>query len=233
MIAAAVSDPDSEDRAVVELVASVCAELRAAADPTRAAGQQAYMKSVMPFLGVRVPEARRSARAAGRGESPEVLLEAAARLWDGAGHREERYAALALLGLPALRGDQRIVPFVEHAVTTGGWWDYTDELAHRVAEMLDADPLPASALVRAWATDSDLWLRRLAIIAQLGRRDRLDLGLLAEVITQNEADSEFFIRKAIGWALRDAARAYPDWVRDFVGSHDLSRLSSREALKRL
>ncbi len=75
--------------------------------------------------------------------------------------------------------------------------------------------------------------RRLAIIAQLGRRDRLDLDLLTDVIEQNADDPEFFIRKAIGWALRDAARTRPDEARAFVAAHRLSPLSAREALKNL
>lgn len=225
------SDPPDD---VAGLVERVRADLRAAADPARAAGQQAYMKSAMPFLGVRVPDARRRARGAvPRDARPEALLAASARLWDEAAHREERYAALALLGVPTLRGDPEMVPLIEHMVRTGRWWDYTDELAHRVAELLDADPAPAAALVRAWSVDDELWLRRLAIIAQLGRRDRLDRLLLQDAIAQNVDDADFFIRKAIGWALRDAARTDPDWVRGYVASHDLSPLSIREATKHL
>lgn len=171
----------SEDAA--DLAARIRAALRAIADPGRAAGQQAYMKSAMPFLGVRVPDARRVAReAAGRGADSGVLLTAATMLWDDATHREERYAGLALLGLPSLRGDAALVPLIEHTVRTGRWWDYTDELAHRVADLLDADPDRAGALVRSWSVDEDLWMRRLAIIAQLGRRDRLDRALLVDVI---------------------------------------------------
>jgi 3-methyladenine DNA glycosylase AlkD len=78
-----------------------------------------------------------------------------------------------------------------------------------------------------------MWLRRLAILAQLGRRDHVDRELLAAVIEPNVADPEFFVRKAIGWALREVARHDPDWVRTFVETHPLSPLSRREALKHL
>ena len=88
-------------------------------------------------------------------------------------------------------------------------------------------------MVRRWSTDDFLWVRRLAIISQLGRRDRVDLDLLAEVIEPNLADPEFFVRKAVGWALREAARVDPDWVRSYVAGHELSPLSRREALKHL
>jgi 3-methyladenine DNA glycosylase AlkD len=78
-----------------------------------------------------------------------------------------------------------------------------------------------------------MWLRRLAILGQLRRRDAVDLQLLTDVIEPNLADPEFFVRKAIGWALRDVARHHPEWVRTFVATHDLSPLSRREALKHL
>lgn len=90
-----------------------------------------------------------------------------------------------------------------------------------------------SFVLRTWSADEDLWMRRLAIIAQLGRRELLDRALLRDVITANLADADFFIRKAIGWALRDAARTDPEWVRTFVGVHPLSPLSEREALRRI
>lgn len=217
-----------------DLAAAIRSGLRAAADPARAAGQQAYMKSDMPFLGVRVPDARRLARHQVRGiRDAGALLALARDLWDGARFREERYAALAVLAARPLRGETDLAPLIEHVVRTGGWWDFTDESAHRIADLLDARPAETADVVRAWSTDPDRWMRRLAVIAQLGRGDRLDRSLLADVIGANLDDPEFFVRKAIGWALRDAARTDPDWVRDFVATHELSPLSRREALKHL
>ena len=89
--------------------------------------------------------------------------------------------------------------------------------------------------VRAWATDDDRWLRRTAVIAQVGARERTDLDLLSHAIESNFDDRDFFLRKAIGWALRQYARTDPDWVRAFVAAHDdrISGLSRREALKHL
>ena len=192
------------------------------------------MKSAMPFLGVPVPEARRIARAHARGIKDAATLRTAATvLWDEATHREERYAAMALLAVRPASEDLDVVPVIEHMVRTGRWWDITDELAHRVAGLLDRLPRETTALVRAWSVDEDLWMRRLAILSQLGRRDRVDRALLADVIEPNASDGEFFIRKAIGWALREYARVDPDWVRSFVAAHDLSPLSRREATKHL
>ncbi|QIG40670.1 DNA alkylation repair protein [Microbacterium sp. 4R-513] len=213
---------------------AIRAALRAAADAERAPGQQAYMKSAMPFYGVAVPEVRRLTRAAAqRTTDASALLSASRQLWDEASHREERYAAMALLALRPLRADPAVLPLAEHMVRTGQWWDITDELAHRLAEALDARPDETAALVRRWAVDDDFWMRRLAILAQLGRRDRVDPDLLTDAIEPNTADGEFFIRKAIGWALREYARVQPDWVRRFVAHHDLSALTVREALKHI
>ncbi|WP_040164355.1 DNA alkylation repair protein [Microbacterium gorillae] len=216
-----------------DLSERIRAALRAVADPERAPGQQAYMRSAMPYLGVRLPDVRRVTGSAAHGATPDTLLETAVALWDAATHREERYAAMVLLAQPALRGDARLIPLIEHMVRTGAWWDFTDDLAHRMAELLDADPDRTAALLRGWAIDPDHWIRRIAIIAQLGRRERVDHALLTTAIEANAGESDFFLRKAIGWALRDHARVAPDWVRTFVATHDLSPLSRREALRHL
>jgi len=218
---------------------SECAEriragLRAVADPERAVGQQAYMKSAMPFLGVRLPDVRRIVAPIVKPEpSPDALRALARELWDDAEHREERYAGMAVLAARILRDDLDNIPLIEHMVATGQWWDFTDDLAHRTAALHDAHPVATAQIVTRWSTDSDMWLRRSAIISQLGRRDRLDSALLAAVIEPNLADREFFIRKAIGWALREYARVNPAWVREYAGTHDLSPLSRREALRHL
>jgi 3-methyladenine DNA glycosylase AlkD len=140
---------------------------------------------------------------------------------------------MALLALRPVRARPELVELIEHMVRTGQWWDYTDELAHRVAELHDVRPGPTAALMREWSVDDDFWIRRIAILSQLGRGDRLDPDLLTGVIVPNLAETEFFIRKAIGWALREYARIEPEWVRSFAAMHALSPLSRREALKHI
>ena len=121
----------------------------------------------------------------------------------------------------------------EHFLRTGQWWDLVDETSHAVGLVVRQHPA-AAARMRVWATDPDMWVRRSAIICQLQHKADTDLDLLTAVIEPNQKDSEFFIRKAIGWALRDYARTDGDWVRAFVQAHpDLSPLSRREALKHL
>lgn len=220
------------------LVARIRSDLAREGDPDRAPGMQAYMKSALPFFGVRVPQVRSITRAAARAEPAlelDALAAAARELFDNATHREERYAALALLALPIARGELHLIPTHEHFATAGAWWDIVDETAHRIADLHDAHPGETARVVRAWSAHDDMWLRRLAIISQLGRKDRVDAVLLTEVVEANMSDREFFIRKAIGWALRDYARVQPGWVSDFVAAHEhqLSGLSRREALKHL
>ena len=95
---------------------------------------------------------------------------------------------------------------------TGAWWDHVDEVSDRIGQTLSAHPAQLRPLVLSWTTNDDLWLRRTSIICQLKAREATDLALLTTAIDENLSDREFFIRKAIGWALRQYARTDPDWV---------------------
>ena len=229
------------------LVVAVRAALASAGDPERAAGQQAYMKSSMPYRGVTSPELRALLRplladpslAPASREAWEADVRA---LWDAAAYREERYAALALTGHRAARPwqDLETLGLYRYLVETGAWWDYVDVVAaDRVGPILLRHRPVVTPVLRADAVDGHLWVRRTAILAQLKHREETDLELLSDVIDANLEGStfgrEFFIRKAIGWALRQHARVDPHWVRAFVDSRGdrLSALSRREALKHL
>ena len=214
------------------------AGLRAAADPDRAPKMQAYMKSAMPYLGVPVPTVRAITRAVSDRHpfADQAELVAAVRtLWDAAEFREERYAATALCDTRSARTVRtiKLLPLYQGLIRSGAWWDHVDVLAHRIGELLLAAPNAVGPALRNWAGDPDRWLRRVSIIAQLGHKQRTDRALLTYAIEANSADHDFFVRKAIGWALREYARTDPDWVRDFVARHELSPLSRREALKHL
>lgn len=221
-----------------ELISAIRSALRAAADPARAAGAQAYLKSAMPSLGVRVPEVRRIVKDAARqlppGSLPE-LQSTVLELWRGASWREERYAAIDLTGLRLAAGEMGMLPLYEEIIRSGAWWDLVDGVSHRLCELLQCHREDMSIVLRRWSTDADFWIRRAAITAQLGAKSATDPALLAAVIEPNLADREFFIRKAIGWALRDYAATDPDWVRAFAARHGeaLSPLSRREALRKL
>jgi 3-methyladenine DNA glycosylase AlkD len=161
-------------------------------------------------------------------------------LWDRAGYREERYVALALLADRAYAGfrDPATMPLIDHLTVTGAWWDYVDVLAIRtVGPLVRAYPVELVPLMLGWARDGDLWRRRTAILHQVGTgragRPATDTDLLVRCIEPSLDRTEFFLRKAIGWALRDLAWHDPGWVQAYVRDHGtrLSGLSRREALK--
>jgi 3-methyladenine DNA glycosylase AlkD len=220
------------------LVGAIGAELRRAADPARAPQMQAYMKSSMPYLGVPLPVTRRIARFAAASYPPADvpdLLASATALWRGAKYREERYAAAELTGLAMAAGRLEMLPLYREMIVTGAWWDHVDGISERIGGLLLAHRPVIEPVIREWSTDPDSWLRRSSIISQLALKQRTDVVLLTDVIEPNLADREFFIRKAIGWALRQYARVDPDWVRAFVDGHAaaMSPLSRREAMKHL
>ncbi len=221
-----------------DLVAAIRARLTASADPVRAAGAQAYLKSAMPQLGVRVPEVRRIVKAevaAAPLASGDELRSAVLELFRTATYREERYAAIDLTASKLVRTDLAMVPVYEEIIRTGAWWDLVDGVEDRLGRLLQAHRDVLTPVLLRWSTDPDFWIRRSSITAQLGAKANTDTGLLATVIEANLADREFFIRKAIGWALREYAKTDPAWVRQFAAAHGaaLSPLSLREALRNL
>ncbi|WP_307862035.1 DNA alkylation repair protein [Nocardioides sp. SYSU D00065] len=225
---------------------AVRAALAEAGDPARAAQQQAYMKSALPFVGLGAPALRALLRPLlvehrfdDRGSWQAAVLE----LWEDATHREEWYAAIALVRHRAYRQwlDPELLPLLEQLVRSGAWWDVVDEIAaHPVGAVLSAHRAETTPVLDAWAVDGEsLWVRRTAMLAQLRHGERTDTDLLERVLVANLDDTaygrEFFVRKALGWALRQHARTDPAWVRAFVATHAdrLSGLSRREALKHL
>ena len=159
-------------------------------------------------------------------------------LWRDARFREERYCAQGLLGDRAYRAFRTpdAMPIYDEFVVDGAWWDYVDDIAvHRIGELLLAYRDDIDPLMRAWSVDDDMWRRRSSIICQVGAKADIDLGLLYDCIEPNMADKEFFIRKAIGWALRSHAWLNSGEIARYVSENAdrLSGLSKREALKNI
>lgn len=227
--------PGSPNR---ELLDVVRAGLLGRSDPARAAGTQAYMKSTLPSLGLRVPDVRRltlAAAAAHPFSSAGELRATVLELWRNATAREERYAAIDLTGLRPVANDLLMLPVYEEIIRTGAWWDFVDGVSSRVGGLLQAHRSMMTEVLLTWSTDQDFWIRRCAITSQLKAKARTDQALLRAVIEANLADPGFFIRKAIGWALREYAKTDPEWVRNFVAEKGagLSPLSRKEALRHL
>ncbi|HEY8787904.1 MAG TPA: DNA alkylation repair protein [Actinopolymorphaceae bacterium] len=226
--------------ATPDVVLAARAALAERADPVRAVAMRAYMKSAMPYRGVASPGVK-AVVAALVAEHPFTArgswLDAALRLWREAEFREERYVGLGILAHRhyARWRDSSMLAVYEELITTGAWWDFVDVIAsHHVGPILLAERTTVTPIVRRWSTSPDMWLRRSSILCQLGAKDAVDLELLTEAIEANASEREFFIRKAIGWALRQHAWRDPAWVRAFVDDHpQLSGLSRREATKHL
>jgi 3-methyladenine DNA glycosylase AlkD len=227
-------------------VGTVRAALAGAGDPERAAQQRAYMKSDLPYVGLGAPALKALLRPVlaehrfiDRAQWEAAVLE----LWEDATHREEWYAAIALLRHRSYVQwlDPDLLPLLEQLVRSGAWWDVVDEIAgHVVGQVLLDHRAAVTPLVDAWSVDADsLWVRRTAMLAQLRHQERTDTDLLERVLVANLDDTaygkEFFVRKALGWALRQHARTDAVWVQAFVRTHAdrLSGLSRREALKHL
>jgi len=225
------------------LIADLRARLAANADPARAAPMQAYMKSALPFHGIPAPLRRRlQAEAVRRHPLPDVnaLALAMRRLWHEARTREERYAAmeLARVGRHARLLSGALLPVYETMIVEGAWWDICDDISGTaLARLLAQHPARVKPMLRRWANGDDLWLRRAAMLCQRRMKSGFDPHLLYDCILPSIGGGrfadEFFIRKGIGWALRERAYAAPDEVRAFCREYDrqLSPLTRREALR--
>ncbi|HYH78430.1 MAG TPA: DNA alkylation repair protein [Longimicrobium sp.] len=231
--------PASTNPTPADILARLRAALADAGDAERAAGARAYMKSAMPYHGVMATPQRaifREVLADLALPSAEAWREAVLYLWRNAAYREERYAALWLAGDRRAAKFQAMdaLPMYEEMIVAGAWWDYVDDIAsHRLPVLLRLHPTEMKREMLAWSRGEDMWRRRASILCQLPMKGETDLELLQACIAPSLGAREFFLRKAIGWALRQYARTDAAWVERYVREHaaELSSLSKREALK--
>jgi 3-methyladenine DNA glycosylase AlkD len=220
-----------------ESVARLEATFRANADADRAPAMAKYMKGHFAFLGIPSPERRRLHREAlaqlGR-PSPDEAVAAALALWN-LPEREFQYAGADILAASATRLGLEALAECERLITTKSWWDTVDGLAGSVAGRIVLAHQDAVTVMERWIDHENMWLRRSANLHQLKWKERTGEERLFRYCLARAGETEFFIRKAIGWALRQHAKQDPDWVRAFVEAHeaDLSPLSRREAMKHL
>jgi 3-methyladenine DNA glycosylase AlkD len=209
--------------------------LRAAADPARAAAMAAYMRDQFAYFGVPAPVLRRVERAAFAGlpsPTPDDLRVFATECW---ARREREFHYAACDYLRRHHPDESFLPVARELITTKSWWDTVDALATRVVGDLVRRHPSLVAEMDAWSRDDDMWLVRTAILHQLHYGPATDTTRLFGYCAAQAHHRDFFVRKAIGWALRHYARTDPDAVRAFVEAHrgQLSPLSVREAGKHL
>jgi 3-methyladenine DNA glycosylase AlkD len=218
----------------VQVLSEVQGRLPALGDKKVAFGAQAYMKDIAPFLGVKTPERRKLFKEIFK-ELPmptsKELGETSRALWK-LREREYHYAACDLIDFFLESADKSFLKdHVEYLITQKSWWDTVDTLGSVAISPLTIK-YPSISLMRSWNKSSNMWLNRAAIQHQRGRKTNTDIPLLLEFLDTHASESEFFIAKAIGWALRDLSRVNNSEVKKFLKAHpELNRVAVREAQK--
>jgi 3-methyladenine DNA glycosylase AlkD len=207
-------------------------ELLAMGDRKRAIGAQMYMKDIAPFIGVATPERRALVKKIAKEmkvPSSAELGATARKLWK-LEEREYQYCANDLIGIYNNVADKDfLADHAEHLIVTKSWWDTVDGLGSVAVSPL-TDKYGCEKLIESWNKSSNMWLNRAAIQHQRGRGYEADNKLILRYCDEHSDSKEFFIVKAIGWALRDMAKVSPRDVREFLKSHpDLGRVAVREA----
>lgn len=219
------------------IVSFISNQLREHANPQKAVEMQAYMKIEMPFYGVQAPIRKHIATTAKKTHpitSQEEFLQVISTLWNEQ-YREALYMALEIAARHKRFRDTASFPLFIRMTQTADHWDTLDWIAADfIGERVLADR-SQERLLEEWTHSERMWLRRASLLAHLKHKGATNQELLSQTIQTLMHEKEFFIRKAIGWVLRQYSRTNPDWVRHFIQEHEdqLSGLSKREGSKHL
>lgn len=219
-------------------VIAVQSQFQTATNPITAHGMSAYMKNHFPYLGISSPHRAELLKPLllkenlpKHSELPQICHQ----LWS-LPEREYAYVALSLLSKMQKQLTSNDIDWICSLITQRSWWDTVDNLAGGIlSTWVVKNPDCLWDTFAPLIEDNNFWLNRTAIIVQLRCKQQTDTAFLEAAILPHLDSKEFFLRKAIGWSLRQYARTNPQWVIDFVNLHDnrLSGLSKREALKHL
>lgn len=207
---------------------------QAHADPAAAEPMAAYMRNQYPYLGIKSALRHQLENEFIANHGLPELEDLSPILFDlwSLPEREFQYTATMLLGKFENKLPPEFIESVQNLLTTKSWWDTVDPLAiSTVGTHFRRFPDVQDIKLEEWRRSDDFWLRRTCILFQLKYKKDTDFDLLKAIIQENLGSKEFFINKAIGWALRQYSRTDPDSVRTFVAETPLTPLSSREALK--
>lgn len=215
-----------------EFVATLKPQLTALRNRTAAIGAQSYMKDIAPFLGVKTPERRTLVKKIAREldlPTSDELAQTARALWKQE-EREFHYAAFDLIQIHIDIANKKFLEeHVEYLITHKSWWDTVDGLGSAAVSPL-TDKYGCEKLIEKWNKSENIWLIRSAIQHQRGRKYEADNKLILRYCHEHADSQEFFIVKAIGWALRDMAKVSPRDIRNFLREHpNLGRVAVREA----
>ena len=209
-------------------------ELRNLANADDARAMKAYMRGRFEFLGVKTPARRKAAKAFFKKHGgADIDWRFVRQAWEHP-FREMQYAALDYLETRKNLLCPGDLPQLKKLAQSKSWWDTIDFLDRLAGGIIAGFPETRPVILQ-WSRDEDIWLRRLAIDHQLLRKDQTDQHLLEQILVNNLNQTEFFINKAIGWALRDYSKTNPEWVKNFIRQHHgkMAPLSIREASKYL
>lgn len=194
-----------------------------------------YMKDHFPFLGIKSPLRKELEKRFFK--EAEILKEPFNKdfvegLWEK-DEREYHYTAITYMGKFSKKWPKDTIQFLERLITTKSWWDSVDSIAPMVGEVVRRYPELIDETINQWSVDDNLWLRRSAILFQLKYKQQTNEELLYDYIVKNADSKEFFINKAIGWALREYSKTNPASVKAFIQGNQLAPLSVREGSKYL
>ena len=215
-------------------VEDIFQELKEVANPEDAIHMEAYMKDQFEFLGVKTPVRRKLSKVFFKKNSSLAIdWKFIHQAWDNP-YREMQYVVLDYLQLKQKALTPSDLPKIKKLAQTKPWWDTIDFLCRSVGYISLHYP-ETKKIVLDWSRDKDFWLRRIAIEHQLLQKEETDVQLLEQILINNLNQTEFFINKAIGWALRDYSKTNPDWVLEFIEKYKdkLSKLSIKEGSKYL
>lgn len=206
------------------------------ANPSQAVPMKKYMRDQFEYLGIKTPQsvALQKEFYAEHGLPQVSELDTILRnLWS-LPQREFQYVGLGLLDKLEKKLPAKFIRTIEYLIVTKSWWDTVDAIAsHTVGAHSRRFPELREKYLPKWRNSQNIWLRRTAILFQLNYKKETDFELLGDIIRENLDSKEFFINKAIGWALRQYARENPRAVSKFVKTTPLHPLSQREAMKHI
>lgn len=209
---------------------------KAAANPENALGMKAYMLNQFEFYGIKTPQRDVLVKAFLKTEQIQQYnaLEKTVKYMWSQEEREWQYAAIDLLASHIVLWRASTINLIEYCLTHKSWWDAVDGIGSdwlpKYFSLFSEQQIP---ITQKWNRSNNMWLQRSSILFQRSYKKNTNTQLLAEYILYHQSSKEFFIQKAIGWALREYSKTNPEWVKSFVESNDLAPLSKREALKRL
>ena len=205
------------------------------ADATIAKGAKAYMLNQFEFYGLKTPLRRTLSKAFYKSNPIKDHTELSIIIKEcfNEPQRELHYFAIELLGHHKKLWSKKTLPLIEWMLTHKSWWDSVDSTnSHVISKFFLTFPEFIKEYTNKWNRSDNIWLKRMSILFQLTYHEKTNTALLSEYIEHCQFEEDFFIRKAIGWALRAYANTDHKWVKNFVKKHSsLSNLSKREALK--